>query len=175
MDNSSGDLGTPHPLPENPASAHNHPPNCPACNQPHTLPDSSGSFVAAQQHADATNSQAPGSSAASVSNASSEPEVYGWPALAQLMAKSPPYAAFPRFSDLNTRNLLYYQAELSDLRAQIRAKETEKTLNCERYDLLVHHAVTNPQALQYSSLMMKLRGLLREYSMHNQFRQVATC
>jgi len=43
----------------------------------------------------------------------------GWHALAQLMANTPDFAAFPRFRDLNIKSLLYYQAELTKLREEL--------------------------------------------------------
>ncbi|CZR59927.1 uncharacterized protein PAC_09822 [Phialocephala subalpina] len=49
--------------------------------------------------------------------------VHGWPSLSQLMANTPDFAAFARFRDLNVKSLLYYQAELTDLRTKLHRLE----------------------------------------------------
>ncbi|KAK4173748.1 putative isoleucyl-tRNA synthetase [Triangularia setosa] len=41
------------------------------------------------------------------------PSVEGWPLVVKLMTAKPDFEAFSRFSDLNVKNLLYYQVELS--------------------------------------------------------------
>lgn len=83
----------------------------------------------------------------------------GWPRLAELMAHTPEFAAFPRFRELNTRNLLYYQVELQLLQRQIELQEEDDKLNIERYDELVEEGDS-----AYHSSLLKLRVLLREYS-----------
>jgi len=49
--------------------------------------------------------------------------LHGWPQVAHLMATHPEYASFQRFRDLNVKNLLYYQAELDDLRRRLHKTE----------------------------------------------------
>jgi len=49
--------------------------------------------------------------------------VRGYPRLAYRMAQSPQSAIFRRFAALNTQNLLYYQAELQSLEAELRRLE----------------------------------------------------
>ncbi|KAF2627732.1 hypothetical protein BU25DRAFT_410864 [Macroventuria anomochaeta] len=83
----------------------------------------------------------------------------GWPRLAEVMSQVPEFAAFPRFRELNVKNLLYYQVELELLRQQIEREEEEEMLNVERYDRIVKGAST-----EYHKLLIKLRILLREYN-----------
>jgi hypothetical protein len=84
---------------------------------------------------------------------------YGWPHLADKMAKVPEYAAFPRFRQLNVKNLLYYQVQLKSLEKKILKQEEEESLNLERYDHLVEEIDE-----EYHKLLIELRILLREYS-----------
>jgi hypothetical protein len=51
--------------------------------------------------------------------------VNGWPALAKLIADNPDLEAFPSFTDLNIKSLLYYQAELIRLRKLLHEAEYE--------------------------------------------------
>jgi hypothetical protein len=51
--------------------------------------------------------------------------VQGWPRLALYMSKNPHTAAFSQFADLNVKNLLYYQAELTRLRLDLNEMEHE--------------------------------------------------
>lgn len=84
---------------------------------------------------------------------------HGWPLLAHKMAEVPEFAAFCRFGDLNTRNLLYYQVQLKSLRQQILEEEDRTSCNLGRYDLIVDDADSH-----YHKLLIDLRSLLREYS-----------
>ena len=83
----------------------------------------------------------------------------GWPSLAHVMSGVPEYAAFSRFTELNIKNLLYYQAELDILRQEIALHEEETTLNVRCYRHLVEDADSC-----YHGLLIKNRRLLREYS-----------
>ena len=66
-----------------------------------------------------------------MSNTESQPDlaedvnqpVPGWPALARLMADRPALEAFPSFTDLSLKSLLYYQAELISLRKELHEAE----------------------------------------------------
>jgi hypothetical protein len=49
--------------------------------------------------------------------------VDGWPLLAKLIAETPDLEAFPTFTDLSIKSLLYYQAELIFLRKQLHEHE----------------------------------------------------
>ncbi|KAF1962753.1 hypothetical protein CC80DRAFT_541911 [Byssothecium circinans] len=54
--------------------------------------------------------------------------VDGWPKLAQVMAKTPDFAAFPRFRELNVKSLLYYQVQLTVLQKELWKRECEDKL-----------------------------------------------
>lgn len=84
---------------------------------------------------------------------------HGWPQLAEKMAAVPEFAAFPRFRDLNVKNLLFYQVQLKALRLKIMKMEEEETVNVERYDHLVEDVDS-----QYHKLLLQLRDLLQGYS-----------
>jgi hypothetical protein len=96
--------------------------------------------------------------------------VPGWPRVAMLMAKTPGLASYSRFRDLNTKSLLYYQAELTDLRSQLHTEEwsdyrrgDEKARKfAARADFLVN-SVDRPNGKQMK-LIKKIRGVLKEYS-----------
>lgn len=45
--------------------------------------------------------------------------VPGWPKLARTVADEPAFVAFPSFTDLNVKSLLYYQAQLIRLRKDL--------------------------------------------------------
>ena len=51
------------------------------------------------------------------------PPVAGWPMVSSFMAKRPDLASSSRFSDLNVKSLLYYQAQLTSLRKQLHIQE----------------------------------------------------
>ncbi|XTI93541.1 hypothetical protein V2W45_1348020 [Cenococcum geophilum] len=85
--------------------------------------------------------------------------VQGWPKLARIMADVPEFAAFSRFKDLNTKNLLYYQAQLKAIRHQILEQEQLEIAKSGRADRLM-----NDEDSKLFNLIMKMRGLLREYN-----------
>jgi hypothetical protein len=49
--------------------------------------------------------------------------VEGWPLLAKLMANEVDFEAFPRFEELNVKNLLYYQVELASIKIRLERRE----------------------------------------------------
>ncbi|KUJ08852.1 uncharacterized protein LY89DRAFT_741686 [Mollisia scopiformis] len=51
--------------------------------------------------------------------------VPGWPSLAKTVADTRGFAAFPSFTDLNVKSLLYYQAQLIRLRKELHKTEFE--------------------------------------------------
>src|SRR5215469_14409631 len=92
----------------------------------------------------------------------------GWPQLAEVMAKTPDFAAFPRFRDLNVKSLLYYQVELTELRKKLRIQEYEDSgksgdtgLFAQRADILVDK--DNQESLQFT-IIKDIRRVLKEYS-----------
>ncbi len=47
----------------------------------------------------------------------------GWPALAQVMARAHNFESFPRFRELNVKNLLYYQVEIATQEEELKRIE----------------------------------------------------
>ena len=76
------------------------------------------------------------------------------------MEKVPEFAAFPRYRDMNVRNLLYYKAQIDNLRIKILKQEEETTLEMERYDEIADEADS-----AYHMMLMEMRQLLKDYSM----------
>jgi hypothetical protein len=98
--------------------------------------------------------------------------VRGYPKLAGQMAILPKIAIFRRFGALNARNLLYLQAELTDLdeallRAESRDSEDprwEKKAHARDWYWLEHSTRADDQDTMQYNLAMKIREKLREYS-----------
>jgi hypothetical protein len=89
--------------------------------------------------------------------------IQGWPQLAMAMAKTPDFAAFSRFRDLNTKSLLYYQAQLAIYRDRLHRLEYEDAIKegklwAERADKLVETDSPQFQAVK------DMRKVLKEYS-----------
>jgi hypothetical protein len=100
-----------------------------------------------------------------------EDAVEGWPQLAQLMADTPDFAAFPRFRDLNVKSLLYYQVELNSLRKKLHRLEHADKAHPQRkkYALYADTLVNEANASEQLQTMRTIRTVLKEYSM---FRNV---
>lgn len=111
------------------------------------------------------------SSVESVSEASSvlsddrfpDDPVLGWPLLALLMAKTPNFAAFPRFRDINIKSLLYYQAQLTALRKQLHNQEFIDIRSEYGYAEYVDLLVKDKDSEQFK-LITEIRTVLKEYS-----------
>jgi hypothetical protein len=96
--------------------------------------------------------------------------VPGWPHVATLMAKTPDFASFSRFRDLNIKSLLYYQAELTKLRKKLHKQEWEdyrrgdnKARNyAERADYLINSKKKDGH--KQWKLVKEIRIILKEYS-----------
>ena len=96
-----------------------------------------------------------------------EDPVEGWPQVALLMAKTPDFAAFSRFRDLNIKSLLYYQAQLTTLRKDLHKREyadqrgtdQEAAKFASRADFLM----TTEGSAQFK-LIKEIREVLKEYS-----------
>ena len=92
-----------------------------------------------------------------------EDPIQGWPQLALLMAKTPDFATFSRFRDLNIKSLLYYQAQLTVLRKKLHdleyADAGKGKIWAERADKLVEDTKSD-QFL----LVKDIRIVLKEYS-----------
>ncbi|PQE03097.1 hypothetical protein CJF31_00011630 [Rutstroemia sp. NJR-2017a BVV2] len=63
-----------------------------------------------------------------------ENPLLGWPSVTQLIVKHPDFEAFQIFKDLNIKSLLYYQAELEELRRRLHILEHEDPINGESPD-----------------------------------------
>ncbi|KAH6614803.1 hypothetical protein C7974DRAFT_417018 [Boeremia exigua] len=87
---------------------------------------------------------------------------HGWPRLADIMAEVPSFAAFPRFRDLNMRNLLFFKVQLDILREDILKMEDEQLIDMERYDTIVRG--DNPEDQRYQHMLLELRELLKSYN-----------
>jgi hypothetical protein len=96
--------------------------------------------------------------------------VSGWPRMAMLLAKTPDFAAFSRFRDLNTKSLLYYQSELTRLREKLHKQEYrdhrrgvgKMRFHAKRADYFIASGKKG-ESKQWA-LMLEIRGILREYS-----------
>lgn len=86
------------------------------------------------------------------------------------MAKTPDFAAFSRFRDLNIKSLLYYQAQLTLLRKELQDKESadnarpsgeKRSKFGERADFLVEADGENRNQFV---IVEKMRKVLKEYS-----------
>ncbi|KAH8660977.1 hypothetical protein BGZ60DRAFT_530968 [Tricladium varicosporioides] len=90
----------------------------------------------------------------------------GWPKLAEFMTKTPDFAAFSRFRDLNIKSLLYYQAQLFAIRKKLRKQEYEDFHGgiqtkkfAKRADFLMDH-----EGSEQFKLIIKMREILKEYN-----------
>lgn len=100
----------------------------------------------------------------------------GWPQLAKLISDFPDFEAFPAFTDLNLKSLLYYQAELSILRKELHEAEyddaqtlehdgLEPSAYAKRVDkMLLSRSEDNPKWKKQWTLIKEIRELLKEYS-----------
>ncbi|KAL1600683.1 hypothetical protein SLS60_007071 [Paraconiothyrium brasiliense] len=94
--------------------------------------------------------------------------VEGWPQLAQFMADTPDFAAFPRFRDLNVKSLLYYQAELNSLRKKLQelehADKAAQDPRKKRYSLYADLLVNTKNPPEQFRTMRRIRMVLKEYN-----------
>ncbi|KAE9364222.1 hypothetical protein N431DRAFT_421083 [Stipitochalara longipes BDJ] len=96
-----------------------------------------------------------------------EDPVEGWPHVAQLMSKTPDFAAFSRFRDLNIKSLLYYQAQLTTLRKELHEQEYEDKRGADeqagkfasRADFLM-----KAEGAAQLKLIKEIREVLTEYN-----------
>jgi hypothetical protein len=87
----------------------------------------------------------------------------GWPQLAEVMAKTPDFAALPRFRDLNIKSLLYYQVELTKLRNKLRVQEYVDSGDIGRFAERADYLVDNQESPQFT-IIKDIRRVLKEYS-----------
>jgi hypothetical protein len=106
--------------------------------------------------------------------------IQGYAPLASLMAEHPEYGIFRKFSSLNAQNLLYLQAELvyleanllrhvaTDHEAGMSAQNGTMQANKLRYEVdwysLAYSEEEDPNTLQWKTVLL-IREKLKEYSM----------
>ena len=127
--------------------------------------------------AESTHASSSSSRASSDSSVISAPRkqwddntVPGWPQLSVLMAKTPDFAAFPRFRDLNIKSLLYYQVQLEQLRKKLHEQEIKDATSDpddgpgpELYKERAVDMVNDENAEQFK-IVEKMREVLKKYS-----------
>lgn len=101
-----------------------------------------------------------------------ENPVDGWPTVAKMMSTTPEFGNLCRFSDLNMKSLLYYQAELYKLRMDLHKLEYHDKRTAERgsrpsnfywrADFLV--ASKDQETHEQWDVIVKIRKVLKEYS-----------
>jgi hypothetical protein len=105
--------------------------------------------------------------------------LHGWPELARLMAVNIDLQAFPAFTDLNIKSLLYYQAELTMLKDKLQQTEWEDHISedfdhaqrfARRVDYLLfsrddRHSSQSRQSRQSRQwdLITQIRNVLNNY------------
>jgi len=105
------------------------------------------------------------------------PPPTGWPRLAQKMVEKPELESFFRFRELNVKNLLYYQVEIAELEADLRAAEIadwKMHSSGKREEAFARGAYLMQRAQdeidtpyeerRQFQLILKIRGRLKEYS-----------
>jgi len=96
--------------------------------------------------------------------------VAGYPKLAGKMELQPEISVFRRFGALNSRNLLYLQAEITTLEKDLLDSETRDSLNQTGGKMYYARdwgslsESSNDGDTEQLELVMKIRGLLKEYS-----------
>jgi hypothetical protein len=127
--------------------------------------------------AESTHVSSSSSRASSDSSVSSAPRkqwddntVPGWPQLSVLMAKTPDFAAFPRFRDLNIKSLLYYQVQLEQWRKKLHeqeikdaASDTDDGPGPELYKERAVDMISDEDSEQFK-IVEKMREVLKKYS-----------
>lgn len=99
--------------------------------------------------------------------------VDGWPTVAKMMTTKPEFGNLCRFSDLNMKSLLYYQAELFQLRKELHEHEYTDYRTGEqegigpgtffwRADCLI--ASKDDANHEQWDVIVKIRKVLKEYS-----------
>lgn len=105
--------------------------------------------------------------------ASSPFPVDGWPKVAAYMAKTPDFASFGRFRELNIKSLIYYQAELWRLRDDLHNAEWRDRVTgtggpekyAKRACSLIKSPKSSPGKLKGQwEIIQEIRKVLKEYS-----------
>jgi len=98
---------------------------------------------------------------------------HGWPELTKVICEHPSFEAFQSFKDLHIKSLLYYQAELAQIRKELHLQEwvdhrlnpfkDAYTLSSRADTLLLCDGKADIQKAQID-LVRRMRTLLKEYS-----------
>ncbi|PQE32720.1 phthalate transporter protein [Rutstroemia sp. NJR-2017a WRK4] len=98
----------------------------------------------------------------------------GWPSVTQLIVKHPDFEAFQIFKDLNIKSLLYYQAELEELRRRLHILEHEDPIEGASPDakdwarnlssFVIIDESTDEDHREQWELVRKIRSVLKEYN-----------
>lgn len=99
-----------------------------------------------------------------------EEPCHGYPELANLIVRHPGFESFELFRDLQIKSLLYYQAQLADLRAELHEIEWEDHRSgiedvkdwCKNAAALM--SSKDSDHADQKKTIMQIRGILKEYS-----------
>lgn len=149
-------------------------PDKPEFPQDATQPDTASldsSFVSVSSDEDGDDDDETDHDIAPAEDKLPDDAVEGWPQLAQLMANTPDFAAFPRFRDLNVKSLLYYQCELHSLQKKLHKLEHADKAHPQRkrYSLYADYLVNEVNASEQLETIRKIRKVLKEYSTFESF------
>jgi hypothetical protein len=96
---------------------------------------------------------------------------HGWPELVKVMVDNPGFESFQAFRDLNIKSLLYYQAELVQLRKELHALEWrdhrtggESERLCSSVGSLLQTKERPVEAQAQLKKIKEIREVLKEYS-----------
>lgn len=97
----------------------------------------------------------------------------GWPRLAQELAQNPCCEAFPRFRELNVKNLMYYQVEVAGLESELKKiewddyyaeKRPRNDYSRSAEKMLLGRNNADPRANEQRRIIHEIRRLLKEYN-----------
>lgn len=101
-----------------------------------------------------------------MSKIATPPVTRGYPDLAKIMGAHKGMSMYLRFSDLNARDLLVYQAEILQLE-QLLETQDRKTPWSKTHILKPDGEKSTPMEEEHWKVQMQLRCKLKEYSMSN--------
>jgi len=98
----------------------------------------------------------------------------GWLRLAQVLAETPCCESFPRFRELNVKNLVYFQVELAVLQSRLHKIELDDkqnkrprvdyARNAESMLFVSPEDAADPETTRQRETVYEIRRLLKEYS-----------
>jgi hypothetical protein len=103
--------------------------------------------------------------------------LHGWPLITKVIVDYPDFESFQSFKDLHIKSLLYYQAELEELRKELHKLEYDDSRTGEQRGLacaslwatnlesfLACEGEKNPKCRRQWDLVKRIRVVLKEYS-----------